>query len=107
MTTKEVSVQSLIQSVAHIESLLNPIDRLAILDRQIKELTEQSKALKDEVANTYGEGKHRGEKYGVTVTLCKTATVDYKALLAELGVSDEVVEKFKKHGASIRVTVTA
>ena len=103
----EVSVQSLIQTVAHIESLANPIDRLAIIDRRIKELTAQAKELKDDVANIYGEGKHRGEKYGVTVTLCKTATVDYKALLADLGVSEETVAKYVKHGASIRVAVTA
>lgn len=104
--SNEVSVQSLIQSVAHIESMANPIDRLAVIDRQIKDLTAQAKELKDDVANIYGEGKHRGEKYGATVTLCKTTTVDYKSLLADLGVSEEMVAKYTKYGASIRVSST-
>lgn len=104
MTTE---IQAQIQTAAIIESLANPIDQLAVLDRQIKALTEQSKALKDQVANQYGEGKHRGEQYGATVALCKTTTVDYKALLAELGVDAQMVAKHTKHGASIRVTVTA
>ena len=83
------------------------IDELADLDHKIKFYTEQSKKLKDKIANFYGEGKHRGEHYGVTVTLCKTATVDHKKLYADLGVSDDTLAKYTKHGASIRVSVTA
>jgi len=83
------------------------IDELAELDSKIKFYTEQSKKLKDKIANFYGEGKHRGQHYGVTVTLCKTATVDHKKLYADLGVSDDTLAKYIKHGASIRVSVTA
>jgi len=83
------------------------IDELAELDSKIKFYTEQSKKLKDKIANFYGEGKHRGEHYGVTVTLCKTATVDHKKLYADLGVSEETLAQYTKHGASIRVSVTA
>jgi len=83
------------------------IDELAELDSKIKFYTEQSKKLKDKIANFYGEGKHRGQHYGVTVTLCKTATVDHKKLYADLGVSEETLAQYTKHGASIRVLVTA
>jgi hypothetical protein len=52
------------------------------------------------------EGKHRGEKYGVTVSLCNTSKVDYKALLADLGVTEEQIAKYTTTGASIRVSST-
>lgn len=100
-------IQAQIQTAAAVESLVNPIDQLAVIDRQIKALTEQSKALKDTVANTYGEGKHRGEMYGATVSLYQTTTVDYKKLLADLGVDSETVAKYTKHNAVLRITVTA
>jgi len=104
MTTE---TQALIQATAAVESLVNPIDQLAVIDRQIKALTEQSKALKDAVANQYGEGKHRGEKYGATVSLYQSSTVDYKRLLADLGVDSETVAKYTKYNAVLRITVTA
>ena len=86
---------------------VNMIDELATIDQQIKSLTDQAKLLKDMIANQFGEGKHRGDKYGVSVTLCKTSCIDNKKLYADLGVSDETLAKYTKHGASIRVSVTA
>ena len=103
MTTE---IQAEIQTTAALVSAVNSIDQLAVLDRQIKAMTEQAKLLKDQIANIYGEGRHRGEKYGATVTLCRTATVDYKALLADLGVDAETVARYTKHGAAIRVSST-
>lgn len=88
-------------------SLANPIDTLAVLDRQVKELTVRVKELKDQIANEMGEGAHRGEKYGVTVSLVNTTTVDYKALLAELGATTEQISKHTTKGASIRVSPKA
>lgn len=85
----------------------NMIDELALIDQQIKALTDQAKALKDKIANQFGEGKHRGDQYGVTVTLCKTSTIDNKKLYADLGVSDDTLAQYTRHGASIRVSVTA
>ena len=101
------TVATQIQTEALIESLTNDIDTLAVLDRQVKALTAQCKTLKDGIANTYGEGKFRGEQYGVSVALVNTTTVDYKALLAELGATPEQVAKYTVKGASIRITVTA
>jgi len=100
-------VQAQVQAFQSMLSLVNPIDQLAVLDRQVKDLEAKCKALKESISNTYGEGKHRGEKYGVTVSLCNTTKVDYKALLAELGATPEQIAKHTTTGASIRVTATA
>ena len=106
MTTE---IQATIQTAALVESLVNPIDQLAVLDRQLKALTAQTKSLKDEIANTYGEGKFRGEQYGVRVTIeQRKGTVDYAGLLASLGVTEEQVEAFRGEAiAVIKVAITA
>lgn len=101
-----IETQATIQAVAALTSLANPIDQLAVLDTEIKRLTEITKGLKEDISNEYGDGKHRGEKYGVTVSLVNTTKVDYKALLAELGATDEQIAKYTTTGASIRVTST-
>lgn len=99
-------VQTLIQTAATVESLVNPIDQLAVLDTEIKRLEGITKQLKADLSNSLGEGKHRGEKYGVTISLCNTTKVDYKSLLADLGVTEEQIAKYTTTGASIRVTST-
>ena len=101
-----IETQATIQAVAALSSLANPIDQLAVLDTEIKRLEEITKQLKDEIANEMGEGKHRGEKYGVTVSLCNTSKVDYKTLLADLGVTVDQIAKYTTTGASIRVSST-
>ena len=101
-----IDTQATIQTVATLVSLANPIDQLAVLDTEIKRLEAITKTLKADIANSMGEGKFRGEKYGVTVSLCNTSKVDYKSLLADLGVTDEQIAKYTSTGASIRVTST-
>ena len=101
-----IETTATIQAVATLTSLVNPIDQLAVLDTEIKRLEAITKQLKSDIANDMGEGKHRGEKYGVTVSLCNTTKVDYKSLLADLGVTDEQIAKYTTTGASIRVTST-
>ena len=98
-----------IQAVATVESLLNPIDQLAVLDRQQKALATQVKTLKDEIANTLGEGKHRGEKYGVRVTIeNRKGSIDLEALLAHFGITAEQAEQFRgESSAIIKVSATA
>lgn len=94
--------QAEIQAVAAIESAGNDIDTLAILDRQIKDLTERAKVLKDSLANQYGEGKHRGEKYGVRITLeSRKGTVDMKALCKAYGITDADLDKFRGESLAI------
>jgi hypothetical protein len=102
-------VQATIQALSAVESLSNDIDTLAVLDRQVKQLTAQVKTLKDNIANTYGEGKHRGEKYGVNVVISNVkGTVDYDALIKHFGITEEQLNSFRKESiARITVTTTA
>lgn len=88
---------------------INIIDELAQLDAQVKVATARCKVLKDEIANTYGEGKFRGTTFGVRVTIeQRKGSVDMKALCAHFGISDEQVEQFRGDPlAIIKVSPTA
>ena len=115
-----------IQAVAAVESLLNPIDQLFVLDRQQKTLAAQVKTLKDTIANTYdvsakdAAGKiipHRGEKYGVKVTIeNRIGSLDAEAILKALRSTEQfkdlTEEDFNKNfrgesSAVIKVSTTA
>ena len=102
-------VQATIQALATVESLTNDIDTLAVLDKQVKDLTAKCKTLKESIANQFGEGKHRGEKYGVRVTIeNRKGSIDIEALCAHFGITAEQAEQFR--GAStavIKVAATA
>ena len=102
-------VQATIQALATVESLSNKIDTLAVLDRQIKNLTAETKLLKDSIANTYGEGKHRGEKYGVRITIeQRKGSVDMEALCKHYGITDAQLDSFRgEASAIIKVAATA
>ena len=120
------TVATEIQAVAAVESLLNPIDQLFVLDRQQKTLAAQVKTLKDTIANTYdvsakdAAGKiipHRGEKYGVKVTIeNRIGSLDAEAILNALRTTEQFKElteenfnkKFRgESSAVIKVTTTA
>ena len=98
--------QATIQALATVESLVNEIDALYVLDLEAKALAEKVKAMKADIANKYGEGKHAGELHSVEVKLVQVSgTVDYPALCVEYGISEETLNKFRKEGrADIRVT---
>ena len=89
-------VQALIQTLATVESLTNDIDTLAVFDRQIKDLTAKCKVLKETIANQYGEGKFRGERYGVRVTIeNRKGSVDMEALCKAFNISEQQLEQFR------------
>ena len=89
-------VQATIQALATVESLTNDIDTLAVLDKQVKDLTAKCKVLKDGLANQYGEGKFRGEKYGVRITIeNRKGSVDMEALCKAFNISEEQLEQFR------------
>ena len=107
--------QATIQALATIESLTSDIDALYVLDQQAKALEAQIKALKADIANKYGEsakdaaGKYipfKGELHSVTVQLVQVkGTVDYGKLCVQYGITDDVLDTFRKEGrADIRVT---
>jgi hypothetical protein len=102
-------VQATIQALATVESMTNSIDTLAVLDRQVKDLTAKCKILKDGIANEYGEGKFRGEKYGVRVTIeQRQGTVDMAKLCAHFGITAEQLDSFRGDAvAVIKVAATA
>jgi hypothetical protein len=104
-----MSVTALIQATAAVESLSNDIDTLAVFDSQIKDLTAKCKVLKENIANTYGEGKHRGEKYGVRVTIeNRKGTVNMEALCKAFGITEEQLDSFRgDSSAVIKVAATA
>ena len=95
-------VQATIQALATVESLTNNIDTLAVLDRQVKDLTTQCKSLKDAIVNEYGEGKHRGEKYGVRITIeNRTGSVDMEKLCAAFGITESQLDSFRGESSAI------
>jgi hypothetical protein len=99
-------IQAQIQALATVESLSNDIDALYVLDQQAKALAEQVKTLKASIANKYDIGTHAGELHSVTVALFEVkGTVDYAALCVEYGITEEMLNKFRKDSrADIRVT---
>ena len=104
-----MTVVAQIQAEATVTSLANDIDALYVLDQQAKALAKQIEAMKDAIANTLGEGKHRGEKYGVRVTIeNRKGSIDLEALLAHFGITAEQAEQFRgASSAIIKVTPTA
>jgi len=109
-------VQATIQALATVESLTSDIDTLAVLDRQVKDLEAKCKTLKDGIANTYGlsekdaKGKlipHRGEKYGVKVTIeNRKGSVDVEAVMKALGLTEEQFDKKFRGETSAIIKVT-
>jgi hypothetical protein len=100
---------------AVVASLTSDIDALYVLDQQAKALALQVKALKDAIANKYGESAKdaagvaipfQGEMHSVTVQLIPVAgTVDYAKLCVAYGITEEILKTYRKAGrADIRVT---
>lgn len=100
------ATQASIQALATVESLSSDIDALYVLDQQAKALADQVKAMKADIANKYGEGKHAGELHSVEVKLVAVSgTVDYSALCEAYGITDDKLNEFRKEGrADIRVS---
>jgi hypothetical protein len=100
------AIATQIQTEALVATLSNDIDALYVLDQQAKALADQIKAMKEAIANKYGEGEHKGELHSVNVQLIAVSgTVDYKKLCVQYGITDDVLATFRKAGrADIRVT---
>jgi hypothetical protein len=100
------ATQASIQTIATVETLTNDIDALYVLDQQAKALAEQVKSMKDAIANKYDIGTHKGELHSVSISLVEVkGTVDYNALCVAYGITEEVLNTFRKESrADIRVS---
>ena len=109
-------VQANIQATATVESLVNDIDALYVLDQQAKELAKQVKDMKDAIANKYGEsaknadGKsipHKGELHSALVQLQSVkGTVDLEKVMLALQMTEKEFDIAYRGNDSARIVVT-
>lgn len=90
---------------------LNTIDTLGTLLAQIADLTKQADQIKDELKDSAtapnGSKVFEGDMFKATVIESNRATVNYKKLLADLGVTDDTVAKYSSTSAIFSVKVTS
>lgn len=88
---------------------LNQVDELGMLLAQIADLTAKADAIKDGIkdAATAGGAKvYEGAMFKATFVESNRSTVDYKALMAELGATPEQVARYTKTTAVFSVKTT-
>ena len=86
------------------------IDTLGELLAQIAELTKQADAIKDafkDNANAGGDKVVEGDLFKATYVEANRTVVDYKALVAALGITAEQVAQYSKTTAVFSVKVTS
>ena len=88
-------------------AIITDIDAMVVLDKQIKELEKKLVAAKNDIANKYGEGEHRGNTYGALVTLSQRSTVAWKKVADETQIPLNMIAKHTKTSAVITVTAKA
>jgi hypothetical protein len=90
---------------------LNTIDTLGTLLAQIADLTKQADSIKDELKDSAtapnGSKVFEGDMFKATVIEANRNTVNYKKLLADLGVTDDTVAKYTSTSAVFSVKVTS
>ena len=86
------------------------IDTLGALLKEIKSLTEEADAIKDDlkdVANLSGDRAFEGDTYKALYIESNVSTVDWKALAKDLGIPAETIAKYTKTAARFSVKVEA
>jgi hypothetical protein len=89
---------------------LTQVDELGLLLAQIAELTKKADAIKDAIkddATAGGSKVVEGNLFKATVVESNRKVVDYSALIAELGCTDEQLARFTKITAVFSVKTTA
>ena len=90
---------------------LNTIDTLGTLLAQIADLTKQADQIKDELKDSAtapnGSKVFEGDMFKATVVEANRNTVNYKKLLADLGVTEDTVAKYTSTSAVFSVKVTS
>ena len=82
-----------------IDIQITQVDRLGLLLAQIADLTKEADSIKDQIkeaATAGGQSSYEGNLYRATVVASNRQVVDYKGLVADLGVSDEQLQMFTK-----------
>lgn len=88
---------------------LTQVDQLGLLLVQIADLTKQADSIKDAIkdqATAGGSKVVEGNLYKATVVESNRKVVDYSALIAELGCTDEQLARFTKITAVFSVKTT-
>lgn len=89
----------------------NTIDELGMINAQIADLTAKADLIKDamkEIATRPGAGNSfEGAIFKATVVEQNRKTVDYKKLLADLGVDEATIAKYTSVSAVFAVKVTS
>jgi hypothetical protein len=86
------------------------IDELGALLSQIKALTEQADAIKDELkdeANLSGQRKFEGDGFVATYIEANRSTVDWKAIAKVLNIPAELIAEYTKTSAVFSVKCEA
>ena len=86
------------------------IDTLGALLKEIKSLTEEADAIKDDLkdtANLSGDRTFEGDAFKALYIESNVSTVDWKALAKELGISADVIAKYTKTNARFSIKVDA
>jgi hypothetical protein len=90
---------------------LNTIDTLGTLLAQIADLTKQADAIKDELKDSAtapnGSKVFEGDMFKAIVIESNRATVNYKKLLADLGVTEDTVANYTSTSAVFSVKLTS
>jgi hypothetical protein len=88
----------------------NSVDTLGQLLAQIAQLTKQADAIKDQIkdsASLGGDKVVEGDLFKATYSESNRSSVDYKALLAELGATAQQIATHTKTTAVYTVKVTS
>ena len=89
-----------------IDIEVTQIDRLGLLLAQIADLTKEAESIKNamkDAATAGGPSAFEGNLYKATVVCANRKVVDYSALLAELGCTDDQLATFTKTTAVFSV----
>ena len=90
---------------------LNTVDTLGALLAQIADLTKQADSIKNELKDSAtapnGSKVFEGDMFKATVIEANRATVNYKKLLADLGVTEDTVAQYTSTSAVFSVKVTS
>jgi hypothetical protein len=87
------------------------IDRLGLLLAEIDRLTKEADLIKDDLKDAAtapnGSKEFIGNLFRAIVVESNRSTVDYKKLIADLGIAAETVAKYSKTSAVFSVKTTA